>query len=225
MFESVAPRYDALNRLLSLRRDVFWRRQLASHLPEGEGLAVLDIATGTADVLAALFSETDRIGCAVGVDPVKQMLRLGRGKLAETGGPGAALLLGDGRRLAFADNSFDVVTMGFGIRNIEGPAAALKEIRRVLRPGGRVLVLEFSLPIHALVRRAYLFYFRHIVPRIGRWITGNRQAYRYLNTSVESFPCGEAFCRLLAEAGFQNLQAHRLTLGIATIYLGDKAPS
>jgi demethylmenaquinone methyltransferase/2-methoxy-6-polyprenyl-1,4-benzoquinol methylase len=223
MFDRIAPRYDLLNRLLSGRRDVVWRNRLAQSLPEGECLRVLDLATGTADVLLALHARCARVRGGIGVDVAGNMLAIGRRKLAAAGlTPGFLLLRADATCLAIRDDAFDAVTIAFGIRNVADVPAALREMHRVLSPDGRALVLEFSLPSNPAFRFAYLFYLRQILPRLGAIISGDGYAYRYLNRTVEVFPYGDSFCALMREAGFKNVRAHPLTLGIATIYQGDK---
>lgn len=222
MFDRIAHRYDLLNRLLSFRQDVAWRKRLAKLLPERPGLRVLDLATGTGDVLLSLHQCSGRVVSGVGVDMAGNMLAFGRRKIADRGlDQDLRMVRGDAMCIGFQDASFDVVTIAFGIRNVSDVPRALREMRRVLAPGGRALVLEFSLPGNALFRGAYLFYFRHVLPRIGALISGDRYAYRYLNQTVESFPYGEAFCFLMRDAGFERVRAHPLTFGIATIYEGD----
>ncbi len=221
MFDRIAPRYDCLNRLLSLRRDVAWRKCMAQQLPAGGALCLLDLATGTGDVLLSLCAREPRVTTAVGLDISGGMLARARVKVARARPAAAcALVRGDATRLGLRDASFDAVTIAFGIRNVTNVDVALREMRRVLRPGGRALVLEFSLPAHALVRGAYLLYFRHVLPRIGGLISGDFQAYRYLNETVETFPFAAAFCALMTGAGFRDVCAIPLTFGIATLYLG-----
>ncbi len=223
MFDRIAFRYDLLNRLLSFRRDVAWRKRLVQCLPGGTNLRVLDLATGTADVLIALHSGSGKVGNGVGLDMSMNMLNLSKKKVDRRGLGGClAMLRSDASAIAVQDNIFDAATMAFGIRNVVDVSRALREIHRVLKPEGRGLILEFSLPRSPVFRTIYLFYFRHVLPRIGALISGDRQAYRYLNQSVESFPQGEGFCELMAEAGFNNVQAFPLSLGIATLYQGDK---
>lgn len=222
MFDRIAHRYDLLNRLLSFRQDVVWRKRLARLLPERPDLRVLDLATGTGDVLLSLYRWSGRVASGVGVDMSGKMLAFGRGKIADRSlGQRLSMVRGDAMCIGFRDASFDAVTIAFGIRNVSDVPCALREMRRVLAPGGRVLVLEFSLPGNPLFRRAYLFYFRHVLPRIGALISGDSYAYRYLNQTVESFPYGEDFCALMRDAGFERVRAHPLTFGIATIYEGD----
>lgn len=223
MFDRIAHRYDLLNRLLSFGRDIAWRKEIARNLPPGNALRVLDLATGTADVLLELGRQPGRIALGVGVDPSSGMLAFGRKKLAESGFSGIrALVRGDAARLGFQSEVFDAITIAFGIRNVDDPVAGLREMCRVLKPGGRALVLEFSLPGNRIFRLIYLLYFRHILPRIGGLISGDAAAYRYLNKTVEVFPYGEAFCRLMREAGFAEAEARPLTFGIATLYVGRK---
>jgi len=223
MFDRIAQRYDLLNRLLSFGQDVVWRKKLARFLPEGECLEVLDLATGTADVIIYLFQKSARVFRAVGIDLAERMLEIGQQKIREHQlDQVVELKVGDATRIPFPDNQFHVVTIAFGIRNVENVPQSLREMYRVLKPGGRALVLEFSLPRSPIVRNAYLFYFRNILPRIGGWISGDHYAYQYLNKTVESFPYGESFAQLMTEAGFSRVGYKSLTFGVATIYYGDK---
>lgn len=223
MFDRIAPRYDLLNRVLSMRRDVAWRRRLSALLPERDPLAVLDLATGTGDVLLALRRHCTRVRSGVGVDMAGRMLGIGKTKFESTGDADVLRMVrGDALQLPIADGSFDAVTIAFGIRNVLDVESALREMRRILKPDGRALVLEFSLPAFAPLRAGYLLYFRHVLPRIGGLVSGDAFAYRYLNQTVETFPYGEAFCELMRSAGYRNVRAHTLTFGIATIYQGDR---
>lgn len=223
MFDRIAHRYDLLNRLLSLGQDVVWRNRVARHLPEKSGQQVLDLATGTADQLISLFRKSKRVGGGIGIDMAENMLALGRSKLQKRGLDAfLKLQIGDAAAIPFPENTFDAVTISFGIRNVNDVLQALQEMRRVLQPGGRALILEFSLPQNRFLRRIYLFYFRHILPRIGGLISGDRYAYRYLNETVETFPYGKDFCDLLWKVGFDAVKMTPLSFGIATIYQGDK---
>lgn len=223
MFDRIAPRYDLLNRILSMRQDVSWRRSMASHLKGRSSLELLDLATGTGDQIFFLLDAGADVKRAVGIDLSEGMLEIGRRKVEERGLAGRVeLRAGDAMAIPAAEAAFDVATMSFGIRNVERTDAALRDIWRVLRPGGRALILEFSVPANRLVRRLYLFYFRHVLPRIGAAVSGDGEAYRYLNRTAETFPCGEAFCELMRSAGFVGVEARPLTFGIATIYRGDK---
>jgi demethylmenaquinone methyltransferase/2-methoxy-6-polyprenyl-1,4-benzoquinol methylase len=223
MFDRIAHRYDLLNRMLSFGRDIAWRKRMARYLPPHKSLHVLDLATGTADVLLFLHRQEPRVAHGVGVDPSAGMLGFGQGKIRKAGlDTRFRLVRGDGQYLSFPSDTFDAVTIAFGIRNVADVSKGLREMHRVLRRGGRVLILEFSLPRNRLVRWGYLFYFRHVLPRVGGLISGDSYAYRYLNATVETFPYGEAFCQLMREAGFQDVQARPLTFGIASLYVGDK---
>ncbi len=223
MFDRIAHRYDLLNRLLSMRQDVAWRKKLARYLPDYQPLWLLDLATGTGDVAITLLRRDSRVTRALGVDMSEKMLDEGRLKLEKLRLTDAIQLqTGDATALELADNTFDVTTIAFGIRNVMDPSVSLKEMIRVLKPGGRSLILEFSLPGNVLMRGLYLFYFRHVLPKVGALISGDSHAYNYLNQTVETFPYGRAFCRLMEKAGFRNVSAHPLTFGIATIYQGDK---
>lgn len=222
MFDAIAPRYDLLNRVLSLRRDVAWRRRLAVLVGRHRPGRVLDLATGTGDVLAAL-AEAGAAEAAVGLDMSAEMLALAQAKL-KTGAPGVFnIIRGDAAGTAFSDGTFDAVTVAFGIRNMPDAPGALDEMRRVLKPGGRAYVLEFSLPANPLVRALYLAYFRFAVPAVGGWLSRNRPAYAYLNRSVEQFPRGREFCQMMTAAGFAGVTFEPLTFGIAAIYQGVKA--
>jgi demethylmenaquinone methyltransferase/2-methoxy-6-polyprenyl-1,4-benzoquinol methylase len=223
MFDRIAGRYDLLNRLLSLGRDVAWRKRMAKFLPEGEDLRLLDVATGTADVMLFLNEASPRIGSGVGVDMSFGMLSHGVTKVRKRELTHQfQLVRGDACGLPVRANAFDVATISFGIRNVLDVEAGLREMHRALRPGGRAMVLEFSLPGNALVRWGYLLYFRHVLPRAGGLVSGDMAAYRYLNQTVETFPYGGTFLELMGRAGFREMKALPYTFGIATLYIGDK---
>ena len=222
MFDRIAHRYDLLNRLLSFGRDIAWRKALCCLLPEQPDLQVLDLATGTADVLLAMPQHRE-IALGVGVDPSGGMLKHGLVKIQNRNQADTLRLVrGDAMALSLPDNHFDAVTIAFGIRNVADYEAGLREMYRILKPGGRALILEFSLPPNRLFRSGYLFYFRHVLPRIGGLISGDFAAYRYLNQTVESFPYGDDFLTCMQRAGFQNTSDQPQTLGIASIYIGEK---
>lgn len=222
MFDRVVGRYDFLNRVLSLRRDVAWRKRLARMLPEGDALRVLDLATGTGDVLLAALAARPGAACVLGLDMAGNMLARCREKLACAQASDAAKLVrGDVAVIAATDKTFDAVTMAFGIRNMPDVHVSLREAWRVLKPGGRLLILEFSMPRKPF-RWVYLLYLRHILPRVAGWISGDSAAYEYLNRTIEDFPFGDAFCRLMIEAGFRHVSATPLTFGIATLYVGER---
>lgn len=223
MFDRIARRYDLLNRLLSFGRDVAWRRQVASYLPPGDSLTVLDIATGTGDLLISVYENSERVKTGVGIDMAVRMLELGEAKIAQKGLSGwLSVREGDARAIPFPDRSYDAVTIAFGIRNVDPVETGLAEMRRVLKPGGRALILEFSLPENWLLRQLYLMYFRYILPLVGGVISGDTYAYRYLNRTVETFPYGGRFCALMQAAGFVKVEVHRMTFGVASIYEGTR---
>lgn len=223
LFDEIAPRYDLLNRILSFGLDLRWRAQLVKFLPQGKDLSLLDVATGTADVLLILQKRCSRIRSARGIDLSENMIAIGRTKIKEKGLESSiALQIGDGQAIPFPDNSFDVVTVAFGIRNMPDVTRVLSEIRRVLRDNGRALVLEFSLPHNPVIRAGHLMYLRYVVPAIGYLFSGHYAAYRYLNKTIESFPYGREFCRMMTENGFAGVKANPLLFGVASIYQGDK---
>ncbi len=223
MFNRISRRYDFLNRLLSLGTDVSWRRKMARFLRCRDDQHVLDLATGTADQILALFEKSDKVKSGIGMDLAEKMLELGRKKIERRGlSEVISLKVGDATEIPTGNETFDAVTVSFGIRNVTNVTKGLEEMYRVLRPGGRVLILEFSLPSNRLIRSAHLFYLRHILSRMGTWLSGDSYAYRYLNETIETFAHGEAFCDLLRAAGFTAVEAHPLTFGVATIYQGDR---
>ena len=223
MFDDISPRYDLLNRLLSFGLDVFWRSQLVQFLPAQHNQKLLDLATGTADVPITLLRRNKNIEYAVGVDLADKMLSIGQEKVTRAKLEDKILLNhGDASHIDFNADVFNVVTIAFGIRNMEDPLQVLREMHRVLRPQGRALILEFSLPENKILRAAHFFYLRKIVPAIGGLISGHGAAYRYLNQTIEHFPYGTAFCAIMEDAGFFNPKAHLLLGGIASIYVGEK---
>lgn len=225
MFDRIAHRYDLLNRLLSMGTDVGWRKRLNRRIPAKSELHVLDLATGTADVLISMNGACAQVASGVGLDMSGGMLKYGQIKLNKLGlNQKFRLVRGDATCLGLRSEQFDAVTISFGIRNVLDVPAALQEMRRILKPGGRALILEFSLPANRPFRALYLFYFRNILPRIGALISGDSHAYRYLNETVETFPYGEDFCALMRSAGFEKVTATPLTFGIASLYEGERPP-
>ncbi len=220
MFDGIAGTYDLLNHLLSAGMDILWRRWTVDALELQAGWWILDLATGTGD-LGLEAAARDPGVRVVGADLSLPMLRLGNKKLNRRSGQ-QFLLCGDAERLPFPDERFHAVTIGFGVRNFSELSVGLREIQRVLRPGGRLAILEFSRPRAFLLRRVYFFYFKFILPGIGRLVSRNPLAYRYLYESVMDFPEGEAFRSRLTQAGFLDPVERRLTFGIATIYLASK---
>jgi demethylmenaquinone methyltransferase/2-methoxy-6-polyprenyl-1,4-benzoquinol methylase len=216
MFASVSHRYDTANRVLSMRFDVAWRKRVARQLLPAPG-RILDLAAGTGDLTVDLA----RYGGhrVVSADFTYEMLAHGQKKVAGKA-PGAVQVTADALALPFSDASFDGASVAFGVRNFHDPLKGLQEIRRVLRPGGALGILEFSMPRQPL-RFFYGIYFRHLLPAIGGIITGTRSPYEYLPASVQTFPEGEAFLALMCEAGFKNNVAARLSGGICTFYRGE----
>ena len=222
MFDRIAHRYDLLNHLLSFNRDKVWRNRLTALLGDNNNLKVLDLATGTADQLLALY-ESGKLGEGLGVDPSEGMLAVARQKIAEQNlSDILKVQTGTGEQIPAESETYDVVTISFGIRNVIDLEKSLEEIYRVLKPNGRALILEFSLPSNPIIRTGYLFYFRYILPVLGGMISGDNKAYRYLNQTVESFPYGEEFARKMRLAGFSQSEICPLTFGVASIYVGYK---
>ena len=223
MFDRIASRYDLANRLLSFGQDISWRKKLAELLPDRQSQSILDLTTGTGDVLLSLVKYSKNIRHGIGLDMSAKMLSEAKRKL-----PGSAisenlsLVRADATSIPCCDNSFDVVTIAFGIRNVTDVKKSLSEMHRVLNDSGKVLILEFSLPPNRLIRKLHLFYLRYLLPAIGGLISGDNAAYQYLNRTIESFPYGSDFLKLLDEAGFKSTKAHPLTFGVATIYEGEK---
>lgn len=223
MFDAIAARYDFLNHLLSAGMDRGWRVRAIRSLQLSGNDAVLDVCTGTADVAMAAVARPGGARRVVGVDFSGEMLRLGAEKVRAAGLAGRVCLArGDATRLPVATGSVDAATVAFGIRNVEAPEQALAEMHRVLRPGGRVAILEFSIPRSALVRVFYLPYFRFVLPRIGQLVSGHGTAYSYLPASVGAFVPPEAMKRMLAACGFRDVQARQLTLGVVTLYTATR---
>lgn len=223
MFNRISKRYDFLNRFLSFGLDISWRKNIARFLPAQPNLEILDLATGTGDVLIYLLRRAKNIKSAVGIDMADEMLKIGRNKIAKFGlAEKVRLQHGDVNSIPFNENQFDAITIAFGIRNVEVPSRVLSEMRRTLKKGGRALILEFSLPKNPVIKAVYLFYLRFIMPAIGALISGDSSAYSYLNKTVEAFPYGDEFCRLMCDAGFVNVKANPTTFGVGTIYQGDK---
>jgi demethylmenaquinone methyltransferase / 2-methoxy-6-polyprenyl-1,4-benzoquinol methylase len=229
MFDAIARRYDLLNHVLSLGIDRRWRRRAVRELRLRADSRVLDLCTGTGDLALAALEELPPEGGShtadvrvVGVDFAAEMLRWGRAKLARRNERRVALVRGDAMRIPLPDASVDAVTIGFGIRNVHRPELAAREIVRVLRPGGRLAILEFGTPSLPGLRAAYLFYFRRVLPVIGRLVSRHNDAYAYLPASVAAFPSPDAFLALLRTAGFSEARVVPLTLGIVYLFVARK---
>ena len=223
MFDDISPRYDLLNRLLSFGLDIHWRNQLAKYVNSGESISVLDVATGTADVLLTFFRKCPNIDKAWGIDLSEKMMAVGQKKINQLGlQDKIQLKKGDACSIPFDNAQFDNVSISFGIRNVQDPLKALKEMCQVIRGDGTALILEFSMPKNLLIRVVHLFYLRWFVPVIGWIFSGHYRAYKYLNQTIEEFPSGKEFTSLMLKAGFKNTQTHPLLFGVATIYVGTK---
>ncbi len=214
-FQKIAPRYVLTNHVLSLGIDVWWRKVTAERVTRRKPDTVLDLATGSGD-LAAEIQKWCPKAMVIGADFSQPMLEEARGRGLER------LMVADAMNLPVADAAMDVVTVAFGLRNMASWPGALREMSRVLRPGGALFVLDFSLPSSAPVRSAHLFYLRHVMPRVAGLITGERGAYEYLCSSIEKFPRGEEMCALMRANGFKNAAARPLTFGAASLYEAEK---
>lgn len=222
MFDKIAPRYDLLNRLLSLRQDVGWRRKMASAVIVPRGGRVLDVACGTGDVMVAIHRQKGAQVQITGVDFSWEMLMVAKRKLRVSSSAGLSLLAGDALRLPFRAASFHAVTIAFGIRNIRDKAGTLKTFYDVLVPGGMVLILELATPGPTPVRNLYRTYFQRVLPMIGRLFSRHRFAYSYLPESVARFPASDPFMDSMTQAGFSHVVCRRLTLGVANLFTGVK---
>ena len=222
MFAEIAPRYDLANRTLSGGVDVLWRRFTVRKAPPPTSGAMLDLCTGTGDLAIAYALKADPGVRVVGADFCQPMLDHAVVKSQRRGLP-VEWMAADAMALPFPDASFDLVTVAFGLRNIADTSQGLAEMARVTRPGGRLAILEFSLPSNPLLRTSYLWYFRHVLPRLGNGLAANgSDAYRYLNESVEEFPSGERLANLVRGAGYEDVVMHPLTFGIATLTIAHR---
>ena len=223
MFDEIAGKYDLLNRLLSLGQDEPWRQQIRKCLPSKNIYDILDIATGTGDVILSLVKDNPAIHTAYGVDLAEGMLEIAKTKVKAAGLQSKITLQkADAQALPFLEQTFDAVTISFGIRNIPDLRLALLEMYRVLKKDGRVIILEFSLPQNVLIRVGHWFYINLFVPLLGYLVSGHNSAYRYLAQTIETFPYGDRFCRILKQMGFVNVQSKTLMGGVATVYWADK---
>jgi demethylmenaquinone methyltransferase/2-methoxy-6-polyprenyl-1,4-benzoquinol methylase len=222
IFNEIASTYDFLNHTLSFGIDIYWRKKLLKHLPNKNSINALDLATGTGDVALTLVNDP-RIKKITGIDLSKGMIDIGIKKVKKKGlEKKIFLMLGDGVNIPAGDNAFDLTTISFGIRNFSDPQKSLHDIHRVLKNEGRLMIMEFAIPTNPLIRAIYFFYFRYFLPKIGNIVSKHKDAYTYLNQSVEDFPYGDNFLNLMKNAGFKNLKMQSLTFGIAMLYIGDK---
>jgi demethylmenaquinone methyltransferase/2-methoxy-6-polyprenyl-1,4-benzoquinol methylase len=225
MFGEIAPRYDLLNHLLSMNVDRYWRWRTVRIAPPQGGDPILDVCTGTGDLAFAYYKRTKGEVPIVASDFTREMLDVGEVKKAKFGCNGNITFVeADAQQLPFEDNHFQLVTVAFGLRNVADTDRGLREMTRVCRAGGRVAVLEFSMPRWQPFKAIYGFYFRNVLPRIGQWLARNREeAYAYLPESVGQFPSGEELAQRMRTAGLTEVRFYPLTLGIATLYVGVKA--
>ena len=222
MFDRISPHYDALNHGLSLNIDKVWRRKTAKAVAKSQPKTILDLATGTADLAIALAKHNPEAHI-VGMDISEKMLEIGKEKVkVQKLESQINLQFGDAASLPFEDNSFDVVTVAFGVRNFEDLGKGLSEIHRVLKPCGQAFILEFSMPEQFPIKQLYRLYFKEILPKIGRVVSKDANAYTYLPESVERFPRPNDFLRDLTQHGLENGRIRRLAFGIATLYCTRK---
>lgn len=225
MFDKIAFRYDFLNRFLSGGVDVYWRKRAIAELKEINPQYVLDVATGTADV-ALLLHKYLSPQKVVGIDISEGMLELGRQKVEKQKlKDKIELRTGDSEAIKFPNDTFDAITVAFGVRNFEHLQQGLSEMLRVLKPGGKLVVLEFSKPRKKLFKRLYNLYMNVIAPQAGKWFSKNKEAYQYLTKSVKAFPDGREFLHILKQTGYTDTYLKTLSLGICTIYCGRKGIS
>lgn len=222
MFDNISPKYDFLNRLLSVGIDVWWRRKAISMLRAARPKFILDIATGTGDLAVEAVKQLkpDKV---IGVDISEGMLAMGREKMKKIGMENVIeLRTGDSEKLLFDNNTFDAVIVSFGVRNFENLEKGLTDMNRVTKPGGTCLIIEFSKPKTPIIKQLYWFYNSTIVPLIGKLISKDKAAYSYLPESVKAFPEGNDFLKVFEKAGFTETKSVPLTFGICTVYIGKK---
>lgn len=221
MFDNIAPSYDLLNKLLSLGIDRWWRYKAINQLKELQPKNILDVATGTADVAIATIRLNPH--AVTGIDISNQMLEIGREKVKKLNlASKITLLQADAENLPFESNTFDAITVAFGVRNFENLDKGLAELYRVLKPSGKLVVLEFSKPKIFPVKQVFNIYFKYVLPFIGKLISKDKSAYTYLPESVQAFPEGTNFTNILQQTGFKLTKCTALTLGISSLYTGVK---
>ena len=221
MFDNIAGNYDFLNHFLSMGIDIYWRKKLVKRLTKQAPKNILDVATGTGDLAIEMLKATpDKI---TGIDISNGMLEIGRKKIKEKGlEDKISLQQADSENLPFEDNDFDAVCVSFGARNFENLENGLSEMYRVLKPGGKLYILEFSQPDISPFKQIYQFYFRYILPLLGKIVSNDNDAYNYLPESVNAFPYGKKLNKIIENCGYNKAQDHSLTMGIASIYIAEK---
>ena len=223
MFDNIAPYYDFLNRFLSLGIDTIWRKKMINTLKDENPKHILDVATGTADVAIEMSKRLDAEKI-VGLDISPEMLEVGKKKISKKSLENLiSLQVGDSENLPFEDNTFDAITVAFGVRNFENLEKGIAEMKRVLKKDGKLVVLEFSKPTIFPFKQLFNFYFQYILPTIGKLTSKDPRAYKYLYESVQKFPDGQKFVDVLEKTGFKSNQCVALSLGICSIYTGKKS--
>ena len=221
MFDSIAASYDKLNHIMSLDVDKIWRRHALKYIVDGTPQNILDVACGTGDSTIAAAKAAAEGSKVIGVDISEGMMAFVEGKAVEAGvADRITTEVGDGENLRFEDGSFDRVTCAFGIRNFENKEKGLSEFHRVLKPGGKVVILELSVPQNKVLRWLYDLYFMHVLPWIGGKISGDKTAYKYLPSSVHNFPPPKEFCSMMRDAGFSSVSSKTLTFGLCRLFIG-----
>ena len=218
MFDRIAPKYDFFNRLFSLRIDLLWRKNLVNWMQSDDPKQILDVATGTGELVIALWKKFG--GKITAVDLSQEMLNLADKKIKELGAD-ITIQKANAENLPFESNKFDAVSVGFGVRNFENLEKGLSELRRVVKENGNVYILEFS-KMEGVLSPLYNFYFNKVLPFLAKMISGEKEAYAYLPDSVQSFPCGERMKNILLDLGFSKVEYKKLSLGIVTIYKAKK---
>ena len=223
MFDNIAPTYDKLNHVLSMNVDKLWRRHALTEIVDGSAQRILDVACGTGDSTVSIAQAAGEGSTVTGVDISEGMMALVERKAEKAGvADRIGLEVADGEALPYADGTFDRVTCAFGIRNFEHKEKGLSEFLRVLKPGGKAVILELSVPQNRVVRWAYDLYFTHLLPAIGGAVSGDKAAYRYLPASVHHFPAPQDFCRMMEEAGFRDVRCRTFTFGFCRMFVGER---
>ena len=223
MFDNIAPTYDKLNHVLSMNVDKLWRRHALREIVDGSVQRILDVACGTGDSTVSIARAVAEGSEVVGADISEGMMALVKGKAEKAGvADRIKLQVADGEALPYGDGAFDRVTCAFGIRNFEHKEQGLKEFLRVLKPGGKAVILELSVPQNRLVRKVYDLYFTHLLPAVGGAVSGDKAAYRYLPASVHSFPASKDFCRMMEDAGFTAVHCRSFTCGLCRLFVGER---
>tara|TARA_B100000427_G_scaffold54102_1_gene41802 strand:+ start:70 stop:783 length:714 start_codon:yes stop_codon:yes gene_type:complete len=217
MFNDISSRYDQINKMMTLNMDKNWRKIVYNLSMQDNPRKIIDIATGTGDIALCFANDDVEV---IGIDNASMMLCLANKKAMET--PNVKFQLEDAENMSFKDNTFDTATVGFGVRNFEDLNQGLREIKRVLKPGKKLIILETAVPSFFVFRFGYFIYTKLIVPVLGKMIAKNQQAYQYLSTSAEHFPHGKEFQLILEKAGFENIKIKSLSLGIVNIYYASK---